>query len=106
MVSNALVHERNEVTGILKQVAPLRVTARTRLSGDHFMQGLTLFLESRNLIADINQTSRNRIRSALPPTAPCPGMTIVLLLTLAMFASAARIWPSMLAFTSTKRIFI
>ena len=55
MVSNALVHERNEVTWILKQVAPLRVIARTRPSSDHFRQGLTLFFESRNLIADINQ---------------------------------------------------
>ena len=55
MVSNALVHERNEVTWILKQVAPLRVIARTRLSSDHFRQWLTLFLEGRNLIANINQ---------------------------------------------------
>ena len=31
IVSNALAHERNEVTWILKQAAPLRVIARTRL---------------------------------------------------------------------------
>ena len=49
----------------------------------------TFFLASAN-------TSRKSIRSAFPPTAPCPGMTIVLSVTLAMFSSAARICPSML----------
>jgi hypothetical protein len=33
---------------------------------------------------------------ALPATAPCPGTTIVLSVTFAIFDSAARIWPPML----------
>ena len=34
--------------------------ARTRLSRDHFRQGLTLFLESGNLIADINRSDEEK----------------------------------------------
>ena len=55
MVSNALVHERNKVTRVLEQLAPFRVISRPRLSRDNFRQGLTLFLESCNFVADLNQ---------------------------------------------------
>ena len=55
MVSNALVHERNKVTRVLEQVTPYRVIARSRFSRDNFRQGLTLFFQGCNLLADLNQ---------------------------------------------------
>ena len=55
MISNALVHERNKVTRVLEQVAPYRVISCSRLSSDNFRQGLTLFFQGSNLIADLNQ---------------------------------------------------
>jgi hypothetical protein len=61
MISNTLVHERNKVTRVLEQVAPYRVISRPRLSRDNVRQGLALFLEGCNLVADLN-----RIREELP----------------------------------------
>ena len=55
MISNALVYERNKVTRVLEQVAPYRVIACARFSRDSFRQGLTLFFEGCNLVADLNQ---------------------------------------------------
>jgi hypothetical protein len=55
LISNALEHERNEVTRVLEQVAPYRVISRSRLSGDNFRQRLTLSFEGRDFIADLNQ---------------------------------------------------
>ncbi len=55
MISNALVRERNKVTRVLEQVAPYPVISRSGLNSDNFRQGLTLFLEGSNLIADLNQ---------------------------------------------------
>ena len=95
-MSNTLVHERSKVSWVLKQVAPFRVITRPRFSRDNFRQGHTLSFESRNFIADLNQHVEEKDQIALPPTAPCPGMTIVLSATFEIFASAARIWPSML----------
>ena len=55
MISDAHVYERNKVTWVLEQVAPYGVIARARFSRDNFRQGLTLFFECRNLVADLNQ---------------------------------------------------
>ena len=55
MLSNALVHERDKVTRVLKQVAPYRVISRPRLGPDNVRQGLALFFEGCNLVADLNQ---------------------------------------------------
>jgi hypothetical protein len=55
MMSNALVHERNKVTRVLEQIAPFRVIARARFGHDNFRQRLTLFFESRDFIANLNQ---------------------------------------------------
>lgn len=54
-MSNALVHERNKVTRVLEQIAPFRVIARARLGRDNFRQRLTLFFESRDFTANLNQ---------------------------------------------------
>ncbi len=50
MASNAAIHERNKVT---RQVSPDRVVAGAKFSRDNFRQGLALFFECCNLVADL-----------------------------------------------------
>ena len=56
--SNALVNQRSKVTRVLEQLAPYRVIACAKFGCHNFSHGLPLFLESRNLLADLNQRGK------------------------------------------------
>lgn len=67
-----MVYEGNKVTWALKEVAPYLVVSRARLRRYNFRQGLPLFLEGCDPVADLNQnvSEENEIGFAADSSVP------------------------------------
>ena|SRR6516164_1015380 len=89
--SDALVHQAGEQRRRYDELTPLGVERCGRLGGNRLIERAALLLELRDVVADRDAASSVLLLTGLP----WPGMTIVLSVTAAMFASVALIIPSM-----------
>ena len=89
--SDALVHQAGEQRRRYDELTPLGVERSGRLGGNRLIERAALLLELRDVVADRDAASSVLLLTGLP----WPGMTIVLSVTAAMFASVALIIPSM-----------
>jgi len=94
--SDALVHQAGEQRRRYDELTPLGVERCGRLGGNRLIERAALLLELRDVVADRDKhLAIGRKFRLLLTGLPWPGMTIVLSVTAATFASVALIIPSM-----------
>ena len=84
--SDPLIHPSQKRLGSLEGSPPLRVVGSGGLGSDHFLQGPALLLELGNFLARLDEHITKQCEVGFPRDRTMA----------ARFASAARIWPSML----------
>src|SRR5215472_12421554 len=93
---NSGIHKPGKHRRGNQELTPFGVVGRCRFRSDCIGQDFPCFLSVATLPRMATNMSRNSTSPALSPIGPCPGMTIVLSVTMLRFRSAARIAPSML----------
>src|ERR1700722_5578062 len=85
------------MAGVIRNWPHFASYAAVGLAAIVSFRDLPCFFSAATFSRIVTSMSRNPVISDLPPTGPCPGMTIVLLLAVARLASAARMDPSITA---------